>query len=72
MTNEMIVCDTPETISAFQMLAWRGRLKIELAGMRFKGGSTFAFIKAKFGLKGNKESVLFQYENLLRGRGIIQ
>lgn len=72
MTNEMIVCDTPETISAFQMLAIRGRLKMELKGLKFRGGSTFSYVKAKFGLKGNKESVLFQYENLLRGRGIIQ
>jgi len=69
--SDIIVCDTPDKVEAFHALSIRGRLKMELKGLKFRGGSTFSYVKAKFGLKGSKESVLEQYENLLKSKGIL-
>lgn len=32
----MIVCDTPESIEFFQLCSMRGRLQLELKGIRFR------------------------------------
>lgn len=51
MTDEMIVCDTPDKIQFFRLLSLRGRLKLEMKGLRFKGRTTTAaVIKKMFGL----------------------
>jgi len=72
MSNKIIVLDTPDQIEAFRLLSIRGRLKLELAGIRFKGGSTFAYVKREFGLRGNRQSVLDQYEKMLRDNGVLK
>ena len=68
----MIVCNTPEQIAAFRLLSIRGRLKLELKGLRFRGRSTFSIVKAKFGFKGNNAKVLEQFEAMLKERGIVR
>lgn len=68
----MTLITTTEGIEAFRLLAIKGRLKIELRGMKFKGGSTFAYVKKEFNLKGNRQSVYDQYVELLKEKGILK
>lgn len=57
----MIMVSTPEDISMFQMLALKGALKLEVAGMRrSKGPSAYSIVKKQFGFRGNKQKVLDQ------------
>jgi len=39
MPNETIICDTPESIQAFGILACRSALKLEKLGMKRRGTS---------------------------------
>ena len=66
-----IICDTPEKISVFRLLSIKGRLSLELSGMKFRGRSTFSIVKQEFGFKGNKQRVYDQYIQMLKDRGII-
>jgi len=61
----MQVYDTPEAIDRFRLRALRGALKMEIFGMKRRGRSAYSIIKEEFGLKGNKQSVLEQFEKLI-------
>lgn len=61
---------TPEGIEAFRLLAIKGRLELELKGIRFRI-NTFPAIKREFGLKGRNQKVYEQYCEMLRDRGIL-
>ena len=53
MSDEAIVCDTPDKIRFFSLLSMRGRLKMEMRGLRFKpvrGMTTATVVKKMFGL----------------------
>ena len=67
-----IIIDTPEGIAAYRMLALRSALKLEILGMKHSRGSAYATIKREFNLRGNRQKVLEQYENLLREKGILK
>ena len=54
----MIVCDTPESIEMFCLLSMRGRLRLEIIGLKFRGRTTYSIIKEKFGFRGSKAKVL--------------
>ncbi len=62
---------TPAEISAFQMLALKGALKLEVLGMRRRGPSALSLVKRQFKFKGTKASVLAQLEAHLRGIGVL-
>ena len=66
------VLDTPDAIEAWMLLSWRSRLKLEMKGIKFKDGSTYAFLKKRYGYKGNREKVLAQYEADLRKIGVLR
>jgi len=61
----MQVYDTPEAIDQFRMRALRSALKMEIFGMKRRGQSAYSIIKQEFGLKGNKQKVLEQFEKLI-------
>jgi hypothetical protein len=67
----MIVCDTPEKIEAFRLLALKGALSLEVKGLKRRGRSALSIVKAEFGLKGTAKTVLPQFEAILRERGIL-
>jgi hypothetical protein len=69
--NGVLIADTPEKISAFRLLSLRGRLQLELKGLRFKGGSTFTVVKQEFNLKGSRAKVLEQFNTILIEKGIL-
>lgn len=56
----MIVCDTPNTISLFQMCAVRGAVKLEALGMRRRGVSATTSWSKEF--KCKRSEVLSRVE----------
>ena len=68
----MIVCDTPESIDVFRLLALRGMLKLESMGMKHSRVNVYMAVKREFGLKGSKKRVLAQFEDLLREKGVLR
>ena len=61
-----------ENIQAYRLMVLRTGLKAEINGMRLTRGRTcYAVIKEEFGLRGNKQNVLNQYEDLLRDLGVL-
>lgn len=56
---------TPEEISAARLITLRGALKLELLGMKRRGRSAYSIIKDEFGLKGNKQKVYDQFDEIV-------
>ena len=66
-----LMLDKPEQIQMARYLTMRSGLKLEIQGMRLtRGVSCYKLIKDTFGLKGNKQKVLDQFEDLLREAGV--
>ena len=62
-----MMIDTPEGIDFYQLAARKGALKLECLGMRMsRGVSVYAICKRAYGLKGSKEKVLAQMEQLVK------
>ncbi len=55
-----------DKIAWFRLLSLRQALKLEMVGMKRRGRSAYSIIKSEFGLKGSRQSVLEQFEKLLR------
>jgi hypothetical protein len=60
----MVITD-PNHILQFRMLTLRAGLRLEVKGLRRSGRSFYAIIKKEFGLKGTRESVLAQFDEML-------
>ncbi len=68
-----VVLDKPNEIEAFQLLAIRGRLELEIKGLRFKGRSTAAVVRERFNIRERtRAGVLRAFESQLRERGILK
>ena len=63
--NEGFVAYTKENISLFRLAALKSALKLEIAGMKRGGRSVYSIIKEEFGLRGNKRTVLADFEKLI-------
>jgi len=61
-----LVFDTPEQIDMFRFLSLISALKLECLGMTRRGQSAYSIIKAEYGFKGNKKSVLEQMEKIIK------
>jgi len=55
----------PNQIMQYRMLTLRAGLRLEVKGLRRSGRSFYAIIKKEFGLKGNRENVLAQFDEML-------
>jgi|TARA_R110000751_G_scaffold294255_1_gene402142 hypothetical protein len=53
-----------ENIQAYRMKVLKSALKMELLGMKGRGRSAYSIIKSEFSLKGNKQKVFEQFEQL--------
>ena len=62
----MIVANTPEQIDMFRFLSLRSALKLECLEMTRRSQSAYSIIKAEYGFKGNKKSVLEQMEQIIK------
>lgn len=60
-----MVITKPDDIATFRLLALRSGLKLEIRGLRRSGRSCYAIIKKEFGLKGTKQEVLEQFDEML-------
>ena len=65
LTNETIVFNTPEGIEFVQLCARRGALKLELVGLKRRGRTAYSICKEVYGLKGTREQVLAQMNELI-------
>jgi len=72
--NNSISLTTPEQISGYRLLMLASALKLETKGIYpIKGSrSAYTVIKKEFGLKGNKQRVLDQFNEILIEAGIKQ
>lgn len=61
-----MIFDTKEKIDLFRFLSLRSALKLECLGMGRRGQSAYSIVKAEYGLKGNKKSVLEQMEQIIK------
>jgi hypothetical protein len=63
--------DTPELIEGYRLLVLASKLKLETKGLKMsRGPSAYTLIKKEFNLKGNKQSVLDQFNAMLVEAGI--
>ena len=62
----MLVLDTPEKIDMFRFLSLRSALKLECLGIKRGGQTAYSIVKAEYGFKGNKKSVLQQMEQIIK------
>ena len=56
---------TGDSIPVYRLLVLRGALRLELAGMKSRGGSVFALVKREFGLKGDRAAVFAAFESIV-------
>ena len=64
---------TGEQIPVFRMKMLHTGLKSEIRGFRLtsKAPTCYSIIKREYGLKGNKQKVLDQYEQILKDAGVL-
>jgi hypothetical protein len=56
----------PNQIAIYRLMTLRAGLKLEIRGMKVKGGkSCYSIIRNEFGLKGDRASVLEQLDEML-------
>ena len=60
-----MILDTPAQIELYSLNVMRSRLKLEIAGMKGRGQTTYSLIKKRFGFKGTRLSVLIQLEYVI-------
>lgn len=66
-----MIYDTPEEIQRFRLLSMKGRLKLEIAGLKFKGPSVYKQLKKEFGFTGNKKKVLEQLTKYIEDNNMV-
>lgn len=49
---------TGDDIDLFRLISLKGRLKMEIAGMKSRGYSAATILKKEFGWKGNNKKIL--------------
>ena len=65
--------DTQDDIHIFQLLTLRKGLQSEIKGFKLSRGKTcYSIIKKRWGLTGNKESILKQFEWALTEIGVLK
>jgi hypothetical protein len=71
--DKTIVIDTPDGIAAFHMLAQLSACRLQLKGLQHSSGrSVIAHVKRTYGFKGNNESVVAQFEQMLKDNGVLR
>ena len=70
----MIIADTPDKIEWVRLLYLRYGLRMEVVGLKSRGKSAYSIAKKELGIKGNKQKVLEQVNEMIqsvkRERGI--
>ena len=70
----VMILTKPYEIDWFRLLHMRRGLRLEIAGMKSRGRSCYAMAKEELGVKGNRQKVLDQVNEMIqsvkRERGI--
>jgi len=61
-----IVADKPYKIELYALLSLRAALRMEVAGLKGRGKSAYAIAKQELGVKGNKQKVLDQVNQMIQ------
>lgn len=71
--NQAIICDTPDKILAFNLLAMRSALKLEILGMKHSRGPVSKSVRYLTGTRTrDKKKLLAEFETLLKQYGFLQ
>ena len=62
----MMIADTPYKIDLYALLSLRAALRMEVAGLKGRGKSAYAIAKQELGVKGNKQKVLDQVNQMIQ------
>ena len=62
----MMIADTPYKIDLYSLLALRAALRMEVVGLKGRGKSAYSIAKEELGVKGNKQKVLDQVNQMLQ------
>lgn len=54
-----------KNIQLFRMIALRGKLQLEMKGLKGRGQTAYSIIKKEFGFKGSRQKVLEQFNELI-------
>ena len=62
-----MIADTPYKIDLYRLLALRAALRLEVVGLlRSRGKSAYSIVKQELGVKGNKQKVLDQVNQIIQ------
>ena len=62
----MMIADTPYKIELYALLSLRAALRLEVVGLKGRGKSAYAIAKQELGIKGNKQKVLDQVNQMIQ------
>ena len=62
----MMIADTPYKIDLYRLLSLRAALRLEVVGLRGRGRSAYSIAKKELGVKGNKQKVLDQVNQMIQ------
>ena len=62
----MMIADNPYKIDLYALLSLRAALRMEVAGLKGRGKSAYARAKQELGVKGNKQKVLDQVNQMIQ------
>ena len=62
----MMIADTPYKIDLLTLLYLRRNLKLEVVGSKGRGRSAYSVLKQELGIKGNKQKVLDQVNQMIQ------
>lgn len=61
-----MIADTPYKIDLYALLSLRAALRLEVVGLKGRGKSAYAIAKQELGIKGNKQKVLDQVNQMIQ------
>ena len=61
-----MIADTPYKIELYRLLCLRRNLRLEVVGLKGRGRSAYSVLKEELGIKGNKQKVLDQVNQMIQ------
>ena len=61
-----MIADTPYKIDLLTLLYLRRNLRLEVVGLKGRGRSAYSVLKEELGVKGNKQKVLDQVNQMIQ------
>ena len=62
----MMIADNPYKIDLYRLLSLRAALRLEVVGLKGRGKSAYSIAKKELGVKGNKQKVLDQVNQMIQ------